>query len=353
VGAAGLDQFTGDRVDTIGSLDVEIFSTCPQSKETNADAYLQHVADVARWSEEVGCRGILIYSDNSLVDPWLAAQLVLQATTTLCPLVAVQPVYMHPYTAAKMVASLGYLHRRRIYLNMLAGGFKNDLVALDDSTPHDERYQRTVEYTLIIKQLLSGPGPTSFEGKYYRVSNLGMTPPLPAELFPGILISGSSPAGLAAAGAIGATPVKYPEPTSQMGEAHSREVGNSGIRVGIIARPTAAAAWEVAHQRFPEDRRGQMTHQVAMRVSDSHWHRQLSELGEKPASEEDPYWLRPFQNYKTFCPYLVGSYERVGEEVARYVDLGFRTFILDIPPSREELDHIAVVFEKALGFVRR
>jgi alkanesulfonate monooxygenase len=337
----------------MGSLGVEVFSTCPQSNEADGAAYLRRVADVARWSEEVGCRGILVYSDNSLVDPWLVAQLVLQATTTLCPLVAVQPVYIHPYSAAKMVASLGHLHRRRLFLNMLAGGFKNDLVALNDTTPHDERYQRTVEYTLIIKKLLSGPGPTSFEGRYYRVSNLRLTPPLPAELFPGILISGSSPAGLAAAEAIGATAVKYPQPTSQLGEAHGREAGDSGIRVGIIARPTAAAAWEVAHQRFPEDRKGQLTHQVAMRVSDSHWHRQLSELGEKPVSEQNPYWLGPFQNYKTFCPYLVGSYERVGEEVARYVGFGFRTFILDIPPSREELDHIGVVFEKAAAVVRR
>ena len=38
--------------------------------------------------------------------------------------------------------------------------------------------------------------------------------------------------------------------------------------------------------------------------------------------EPDPYWLGPFQNYQTFCPYLVGSYDRVGAEVARYVDRG-------------------------------
>ena len=29
-----------------------------------------------------------------------------------------------------------------------------------------------------------------------------------------------------------------------------------------------------------------------------------------------PYWLGPFHNYKTFCPYLVGSYERVADELA-------------------------------------
>jgi alkanesulfonate monooxygenase len=137
---------------SFSSVGVEVFSTCPQSKGVEGAAYLEQVADVARWSEEAGCRGILVYSDNSLVDPWLVAQLVIQATNTLWPLVAVQPVYLHPYSAAKMVATLGHLHRRRVALNMLAGGFKNDLVALDDTTPHDERYERTVEYSLIPAQ---------------------------------------------------------------------------------------------------------------------------------------------------------------------------------------------------------
>jgi len=43
------------------------------------------------------------------------------------PLVAVQPVYMHPYSVAKMVSTLAFLHQRRVFLNMVAGGFKNDL----------------------------------------------------------------------------------------------------------------------------------------------------------------------------------------------------------------------------------
>jgi alkanesulfonate monooxygenase len=337
---------------SFGSMGVEVFATCPQSKGVEGDAYLEHVADVARWSEEVGCRGILVYSDNSLVDPWLVAQLIVQATEALCPLVAVQPVYMHPYSAAKMIATLGHLHGRRVYLNMLAGGFKNDLIALNDTTPHDERYERTVEYTLIVKRLLSESMPVSLEGRYYQVHNLRLTPSLPRHLFPGIMISGSSPAGLAAARTIGATAVQYPEPADVMGEGQRLDGIDAGLRVGIIARDTAEAAWEVAHRRFPEDRRGQVAHQLAMKVSDSHWHHRLSELDERPASEESPYWLGPFQNYKTFCPYLVGSYRRVADELARYVDLGFRVFVLDIPPSKEELDHIGVVFQRVAGAVR-
>ena len=102
----------------------------------------------------------------------------------------------------------------------------------------------------------------------------------------------------------------------------------------------------MARGRFPEDRKGQLTHQLAMNVTDSFWHKQLSDLG-KSSKDEDPYWLVPFENYKTFCPYLVGSYERVATEVARYVNLGDEAFILDVPASDEELRHIGTVFEMA------
>jgi len=326
---------------------IQIFATCPQSSQVDKNAYLQNVIAVARWSEECGCKGILVYTDNGLVDPWLVAQIIIQNTEALCPLVAVQPVYMHPYAVAKMAASFGFLYNRRIYLNMVAGGFKNDLMALNDTTPHDKRYHRLIEYTTIIKGLLSGEMAVNYAGEFYQVDKLKMTPPLPKELFPGIFISGSSEEGLAAAKTIGATAVKYPQPTSEYeGKPKLDDTIDSGIRVGIIARKDEAQAWQIAHERFPEDRKGQLTHQLAMKVSDSVWHQQLSALGEEAVSENNPYWLVPFQNYKTFCPYLVGSYKRVAEELARYIVVGYKTFILDIPPNEEELRHINTVFKQ-------
>jgi alkanesulfonate monooxygenase len=327
--------------------DIELFSTCLPSRNEAPACYLERVVETARWSDEAGYRGMLVYTDNGLIDPWLISQVVLQHTERLCPLVAVQPVYMHPYTVAKMVSSLAFLHGRRIYLNMVAGGFRNDLRALGDETPHDERYDRVVEYTLIVQRLLAGTERVSFEGDYYRVKNLVLTPTLPPELFPGILISGSSDAGMRAADAISATRIKYPQPPSEEELMRVNGSGPAGIRVGVITRASADEAWAVARTRFPEDRQGQLTHKLAMRVTDSSWHKQLSHLGEQPVSDVNPYWLVPFENYKTFCPYLVGSYERVGEELTRYMSLGFGTFILDVPPSAEELQHTAVAFEAA------
>ena len=323
---------------------IQIFSTCPHSAGSPGRAYADRVADVARWSEDAGCTGILVYSDNSSLDPWLLSHLIIQRTTRLCPLVAVQPVYMHPYWVAKQIASLGHIHERRVYLNMVAGGFKNDLEALDDRTPHDQRYQRLVEYTTIVMQLLGRASALTFEGRFHRVSKLKLAPPLPAALIPGVFVSGSSDAGVAAARALGATAVKYPKPAAE--EAASDDRGPLGIRVGIIARHDDAEAWRVARARFPVDRKGELTRQLASKVSDSAWHRQLSDLEAGP--ESTPYWLVPFQSYQTMCPYLVGSYDVVAAELARYFRAGYRTVILDVPPNPDELGHACAALDAAM-----
>lgn len=324
---------------------VELFSTCPPSSKVDGASYMARVFDVARWSDQVGCTGILVYADNQQLDPWLLSQIIIQHTKSLCPLVAVQPIYMHPYSVAKMVASIGHLYGRRMYLNLVAGGFKNDLLALNDTTPHDERYDRLVEYTLIIKQLLAGTA-VSFDGKYYKVDKLKLSPALPPELFPGIFVSGSSDAGVAAAQALGATAIKYPKPVPESEK--EPPVGDlaCGVRVGVLSRERADEAWAVAHAQFPEDRKGQLTRQLANKVSDSVWHKQLAELAE--AEDQGPYWLVPFQQYQTNCPYLVGDYRRVGRELSGYISLGYRTFILDVPPSAEELGHIRKAFDCAV-----
>ena len=316
-----------------------LYSTAPPYRGEDPGDYARHVASVARWSEQAGCSGILVYTDNGLLDPWLCAQIVLQSTREIVPLVAVQPFYMHPYSVAKMISTLTFLYGRRIDLNMVAGGFKNDLVALGDDTPHDRRYDRLIEFTTIITRLVAGAGPVTFQGEFFRVQNLTLTPKVPRELQPRVLASGSSEAGLAAARALGALPVHYPAPAAELGETSKREDGTFGIRVGIVARDAEDDAWEIARKRFPEDRAGQLTHQLAMKVSDSSWHHRLSGLAKEQA-ERDAYWMVPFTNYKTFCPYLVGTYDRVGAELAHYFEKGCSTMILDVPIGAEELEHV-------------
>uniref|UniRef100_A0AAU3GMJ7 LLM class flavin-dependent oxidoreductase n=1 Tax=Streptomyces sp. NBC_01401 TaxID=2903854 RepID=A0AAU3GMJ7_9ACTN len=321
--------------------DITVFGTCPPSVREHGQDYLEWVRDVARWSDRAGYEGVLVYTDNRSVDPWLVAQNIIQATARLAPLVAVQAAYMHPFTAAKLVAGLAYLYQRRVHLNIVAGGFTGDLEAMGAALPHDARYDRAVEYASIMKQLLTSPEPVTFEGTYYSVAGLRLeTVPSP-DLESRFLVSGSSPAGMAAARALSATGIVYPERPEK--QAPADPAVTQGLRFGVITRPTSAEAWEVALARFPEHRAGRISHRLAMARSDSRWHEQLSQATERHGT----YWMGPFKNYRTFCPYFVGDYATVGQEIGRYVALGYRTFILDTPAQEQDLKHTAVVLDMA------
>ena len=329
---------------TFDDPDVTVFATCPPWDGAAGDDYLRRLVEVGRWSEAAGCRGSLVYTDNAQLDPWTVAGLLVEHTSTLEPLVAVQPIYMHPYTAAKLIASLGQLHARRCHLNFVAGGFTNDLKALNDPTPHDRRYDRLVEYAEIIRRLTDGDGPVTYAGDFYATTALALRPMLPPHLRPGFFLSGSSPAGRAAAQRLGATPVTYPAPAAEMPDAAMQGI-RGAVRLGIITRADEAAAWEEAADRFPPDRRGRLAHELARRVSDSHWHHNLSTSDEQ--DQNTPYWLEPFRQSQTMCPYLVGSHERVAMELARYLKDGCQAFILDVPASPEDLEDIATAFAAA------
>lgn len=330
--------------------ELEVFSACPASVGDLGSPYLKQVREVARWSEKHGCKGMLIYCDNRLVDPWLLAQVVVASTRTLAPLVAVQPVYMHPYALATMIATFASLHQRRVYVNWVAGGFKNDLEALADTVPHDERYERLVEYATLVRRLVDGEQVTH-TGKYFGMRGLALQPAADAALSPGFMVSGSSPAGAAAARALGACPVTYALPPESDGATENGQNGATGLRLGLIARSDREEAWQAAFTRFPPDRKGAWTRAVARKVSDSHWHEQLCRLADERAEEDHPYWMVPFENYKTMCPYLVGTHEEVSEVLADYVRQGVRTFILDEPEIEADLRHANIAFDLATGRV--
>ena len=314
---------------------IQTFSTCPESTGVSLDSYPDLVRAAARASEERGCFGMLIYAENRLVDPWLVAQMMIEATDHLVPLVAVQPAYAHPYTVAKLISTLTNLHGRQIYVNLVAGGFRNDLIALGDPTEHDDRYVRMGEFGEIVAGLCRGDAMTT-DGRFYSVTGLRLTPAVPPALAPQFMVSGSSPAGRDVATLLNATAVRYPLPPGESNLAASE--GRSGIRVGIIARADRDDAWRVAHAAFPPDRAGEIAYGFAMKASDSHWHQQLS-AADTGAVGSSPYWLHPFRHYQTFCPYLVGSYAEVVGELTRYFDEGSEAVILDIPAGDEELMH--------------
>jgi alkanesulfonate monooxygenase len=328
---------------------VNVYASCPSVQDHSPGEYRGLLADVARWTEESGFRGILTHTDNATLDPWAVAQLIMANTSALVPLVAVNPIYQHPLSTARTINTFGHLHDRRVDLNLVSGGFVQHLRQAGDTLDHDRRYDRLTEYALALRLLLTSDRPVSLDGEFYRLKTASLSPQLAPDLLPRLFVSGASDASRRAQQALGVTRLTYPQ---ELGAYRGPSpLHNTGVGFGIIARDTPGEAWATAHQRFPRDEVGEELHDYASATAESHWHQDLSDDATAAVIRENTYWLYPFRSYRTFSPYLVGSHDQVAEVLSAYFALGVSTVVLDGLLGQADLHHAAIAFDLA-GQVR-
>lgn len=326
---------------------IALYTSCPQRWEGESPKdYQRAVLDVAAWTQEAGFDGILTFTDSRSLDPWALAQLIISHTDTIAPLVAVNPVYMHPISAARMINTVGYLFGRTVHLNMVSGGFGRHLREIGSSLDHDQRCQRLGEYAEVLRRLLTEERPVSYDGTYYMLKTARLSPRIAPALVPRFFVSGTSEASRQIQAELGATRLAYPQDPSKYGEGAPLE--GSGVGFGIITRESAEEAWRVARDRFPGDSRGEELHDRTAKQVESKWHQDLADDASRSTADTDAYWLYPFRSSRTFNPYLVGSYEKVGAVLERYFALGVNTIVLDGLLQQEDLQHAALLF-RAIG----
>jgi alkanesulfonate monooxygenase len=322
---------------------VRTLATGPASPQFAARRFRQWTVQTSRWAEEAGCEGILIFTDHAIVDPWPVAHAMLAHTSRLVPLVAAQPPYLHPYTVARMVATLGYMYDRRVDLNLVAGGAPQALAAIGGDLEHDERYDRLTEYGEIICSLLTEEAPVTVRGRHYQVARASLQPRMPPHLATELYVAGASAACCRTAATLGAVRLSHPP---EIGDRSTGGWTGTGIRIGVIARDTSEEAWRVARQRFPRDEAGERIQDAAATAIDADWHRILSGDARRPPA--DPaYWLYPFRAFKEFCPYLVGSREEVAMVLSQYLNQGITTIILQTPRCDEDLPNAQAAITQA------
>lgn len=332
---------------------VTLYSTCRSSFAFHEQSRLATLLEIAKWADDADYRGALIYTDCAALDAWMAAQATILNTNTFVPLVAVQPMDVTPFALARAVSSLAHLYGRRVDLNFVSGGFPRDLAVQGDTLPHDDRYDRLIEYATIVRMLLDG-GLANFAGKYYNVRRARLTAPVPADLLPTAYVSGASPASLQAGETLGLSQLSCPLPPDEFVSPHVRRNRfGSGASIGIIARDDSSEAWRTARKRFPADPDGAAKMKLLLSATESNWQAQLASSPIADEPEGEAYWLVPFRYRHTFAPYLVGSYDEVAQVVTTYLNGGTRTFVLDVPQEPDDLHHARIAIERAVAAMDR
>jgi alkanesulfonate monooxygenase len=327
-------------------MPVDVYSTCPPGYGPNAAEFGRGLALAARWTEAAGLRGLLIFTDNDSMDPWAAAQFIMERTARIVPLVAAQPMYMHPFTVARMICSLACLYGRPVDLNLVTGSYRPHLQALGQWLDHDDRYGRLLAYGRIVAALLHGTGGLNHSSEHYRMMAATVYPPLPAGLVPRVFVAGSSQASAAVARELDAVRLICPRAPTEYDD-DPEALQPTGIRVGVIARDSSAEAWREAHNRYGYEPGREWRHERLAPDFDARRHAGCWGRSTHEPTAPEVYWSYPFRVTREFCPYLVGSYLEVGTVLARYLDMGVSTLILSAPRVEDDLHHAAEALRHA------
>jgi alkanesulfonate monooxygenase len=133
-----------------------------------------------------------------------------------------------------MIATFAALYGRRLFIQWVAS-------PTADEAPHEERYDRLVEFASIVRQLTDGDT-VSFEGRYYAARSLKLWQPVDSAIRPEFVVSGSSPPGRG---------------VSQTLRARSRYV-QRGFGTFILNEPDSETDLENARVVFDDARRNVM-----------------------------------------------------------------------------------------------
>lgn len=332
----------------------EVYGTAITQHAGQEDT-LQAIVELAQRAERHGVNGLLTYYNHQSIDPWIVASVILQNSKSVTPLVALQPYALPPVTAAKLIHSLTRLHRRRMDINLVTGATEGELAQVDEKLDHDDRYDRAVEYGVVLRSLLASNEPLFHEGRFYRYRALRISSRLEPDERPRIFVAGSSAASRHAAAAVGDVAVTHPEPLAQFAKTflHRGQDGpRTAIRVGLVARPTRDEAWSAARALYPADRLAQI--KTSMRKqSESDWSRRLAKLASKDAIYDEVYWTGAYRGGGS-VPLLVGEYHEVAHYLEQYLKLGVSTVLLGGRlTSEDDFRHSATVLAELRGRVRQ
>jgi alkanesulfonate monooxygenase len=307
---------------------------------------LDYLTDVARTADRLGFTGVLTPTGTWCEDAWLVTSALLARTERLKFLVAFRPGSISPTLAAQQAGTFQRLSGGRLLLNVVTGGEALEQRRFGDWLDHDERYDRTDEFISVLRGAWNDE-PFDFQGRYFHVE--GATTRMAPEPRPAIYFGGASPAAELVAARQTDVYLAWGEPPAAIAErvarvrslaaAEGRTV-RFGIRLHVIARPTADEAWAET-ERFLASLDPEVVGaaQRSYAATESVGQQRMAALhgGSTDRLEVGPNLWAGYGLVRGGAgTALVGSFDEVADRIAEYHDLGIDEFIFSGYPHLEE-----------------
>ncbi len=303
---------------------------------------------VAQAADALGYFGVLLPTGRSCEDPWVIASAVAPFTEQLKYLVAARPGLTSVTVAARMAATLDRVTNGRLLINVVTGGDpvenKGDGLFLG----HAERYEVTSGVPRRLYKAARGET-VNYAGKHISVEDGRVIFPPVQPGGPPLYFGGSSPAGIDVATSIVDKYLTWGEPPAEVAKkvehvraaaaAKGRKI-SFGIRLHVIVRETAEAAWKAADKliSYVTDDTIGAAQKIFSRM-DSVGQQRMVALhgGRRDKLEISPnLWAGVGLVRGGAGTALVGDPETVAARIKEYMDVGIDTFILSGYPHLEE-----------------
>jgi alkanesulfonate monooxygenase len=323
--------------------------------------YLKQIALAA---DSLGFEGVLIPTGRSCEDSWLIAAALAPLTERLKFLVAVRPGVLSPTQAARMTATLDRLSNGRALINVVSGGDPQENKGDGLFWSHAERYRAAEEFLAVYKRILAGEA-VSFAGQYIHVEDARIGFPPVQRPHPPLYFGGSSEDAHDVGSRTIDKYLSWGEPPKDVAakfddmrrraEKAGREV-TFGVRLHIIVRETAEAAWAAANRLIEklDDATIASAQKVFSRM-DSVGQQRMSALhgGRREKLEIYPnLWAGVGLIRGGAGTALVGDPDTVAERIDEYRRIGADTFILSGYPHLEEAFRVAELLLPRLPLAR-
>jgi len=309
---------------------------------------LEYMQQIAQAADNLGYAGALLPTGRSCEDAWVVASALIPSTRRLRFLVAIRPGIVSPTAAARTAATFDRLSGGRLLVNVVTGGDPVEATADGVFLSHDERYRSTEEFLEIWRRVMQGET-VSYEGRHQRVQDAKLLYPPIQTPHPPLYFGGSSPAAHELAAKYIDLYLTWGEPPEAVRDKitdmkrRAAEHGRTlrfGIRLHVIVRETASAAWDAANALIDRlDDHAIAAAQQTFARFDSEGQRRMSQLhgGRRDALEVSPnLWAGVGLVRGGAGTALVGDAETVAQRMREYADLGIETFILSGYPHLEE-----------------
>ncbi|MFT4044779.1 MAG: LLM class flavin-dependent oxidoreductase [Gordonia sp. (in: high G+C Gram-positive bacteria)] len=309
------------------------------------DASWTYNRDYVIEAERLGFDSTLIAQHNlnpngdelAELEAWTGAAALAAVTHRIEIIAAIKPYLFHPVFLSKMAAQISEISGGRFAINLVNAWYKPELERAGIAfAEHDERYSYGSEWLSIVARLTAGERVTH-HGQYFDIEDYLLRPADPAHA-PRIYVGGES------------------EPAQDLAAARAHTWFINGQPLDVVrsliasvnARPRSAPPIQFGLSAFVIARD---TDAEAQAELEHFW--RLAEIDAPKLqgvfANADPKAVM-FQTFQRFphigtnggtAAGLVGSYDRVAEQIAEFDRIGIELFMLQFQPAAREMQRFA------------